>query len=313
MRLLKFTAAAVVFASAFADAAQANLGLTGSQGAPVAPLSSVVTGVSTTVTGTLDAATAPADAALGDAQATAAQGASTLDATVDGTVGQVQSTLDTTVDDTLGPVQTTLDGTVDDTLSAGETVDRITAMTSSVGGSVEQQTAPLTWTLGQAGSSTFSPIPPVVANVSPAAPATRASASGPTVGTASSPAGFASVGLPPTSRADSPSLATPRPNRAQRDTTVVPLGFDPALATPDSESSVSRTTPVPRLPGQAPSIPIEPLSALLQGPDAGGLPVTGALLGLIALLLAGGIGLRLRPVADLSRPSDVFFRLERPG
>jgi hypothetical protein len=112
MRLLKLAAAAVVLASAFADAAQANLGLTGPQGAPLTPVSSAVTGVSATVTGTLDAATASADNTLGDAQATAAGVPATLDSTVDGTVGQVQSTLDATVGDTLGSVQTTLDATV---------------------------------------------------------------------------------------------------------------------------------------------------------------------------------------------------------
>jgi hypothetical protein len=311
MRLLKLAAAAVVLAAAFTGAAQANLGLTGSQGAPLAPVSSVVTGVSTTLDGTVEAATAPTNGVLGDSQAPAAQAASTLDATVAGAVGQVQSTLDTTVDDTLGAVQTTLDAPVGGTLSSvEETVNQITGATLPLGTTADLVAVPATSTLTHTTST--SPVTPVVANASAAAAATQGSAIVPAVETLSRP-GDPNVGRPPASYADSP-VATPRQSRTVHVAALVARGVGPALTGRESQSRISRTTTAPRPPEpRGPAIPVDLLSMILQGANAGGLLVSAALLALITLLFAGGTGPRLRPVADLLPPPDVFFRLERPG
>jgi hypothetical protein len=52
---------------------------------------------------------------------------------------------------------------------------------------------------------------------------------------------------------------------------------------------------------------------LLGGPGDGVSVVTGVLAALLTIWLLNAPGGRLRVVADVLRPPDVFFRLERPG
>jgi hypothetical protein len=52
---------------------------------------------------------------------------------------------------------------------------------------------------------------------------------------------------------------------------------------------------------------------LAGGPSVDDSVVTGALLGLLTLVLARALGRRLRQLADLARPPDVLFPLDHPG
>jgi hypothetical protein len=63
------------------------------------------------------------------------------------------------------------------------------------------------------------------------------------------------------------------------------------------------------LPGGPFSLP----AMLLGGSGDGVSVVTGVLTTLLTIWLLNALGGRLRVVADVLRPPDVFFRLERPG
>jgi hypothetical protein len=62
-------------------------------------------------------------------------------------------------------------------------------------------------------------------------------------------------------------------------------------------------------------LPVVPagISPDLGGPGDGVSVVTGVLAALLTIWLLNAPGGRLRVVADVLRPPDVFFRLERPG
>ena len=306
-RLLTVTVAALILTSAFADAAQANLGLPGSQGAPLAPVSSVVSEVQATVAGTLDATTASTNTTVGDAAGTVTQASSTLDATLTETVGGVQSTLDTTVPGTVEQVQTTVDTLVVETVPpVAETVRQVAG---DRGGPELRPAVPLASSDGGAATSTTSPAPPALIGASSSqSPAVAAR-------TESAPSRAHVTGIPPTMHADARSAAS------RRDRAVKGAGLarspDRAVATPAYAETVRQDGArgsAPRIPERrGPAVPIGPLSALMEGSGGGGQLVTWALLALIALVLTGAVGPRLRPVADLLHPPDVLFRLERPG
>jgi hypothetical protein len=101
-------------------------------------------------------------------------------------------------------------------------------------------------------------------------------------------------GLPVSTRPAKPALVRVQGQRASS---------APAFGTPSSQSS---------RPG-SPRRPVFLPAMLLGGPGDGVSVVTGVLAALLTIWLLNALGGRLRVVADVLRPPDVFFRLERPG
>jgi hypothetical protein len=317
VRLLKLTVAALVLSWAFADAARANLASLGPSSAPVAPVSSIVGDLSSTVDETLGATTATDDA-LGTVQATVEQTQMGLGETTGTTVASVGET----VEEISGSASSTLEETVDQTL--GNTPTLAETLDETLGG----MTSTLSETLGSPPSIPapappsgllpvdgphFEPSPPSSA-VSPEAPPGVLTSPDEPV-----PAPSFADASAPSSQHDASPVKSPatRPMtsaaRARGSVTndVRPALVGTALRRPTRGSTSWQLPRLPDLP--SPGGPAGSLTALLQSSSGAGLLVLGALFGLWSLLRSAGVGPRLRFAAELPRPPDVLFRLERPG
>jgi hypothetical protein len=228
---------------------------------------------------------APLTSTPAGVSSTAAGAASTATGVLDTTTATTNQTLGT-VQSTASEAQSTVATTVNDTVATvRETVDGITPTTNTVEQTIDQ-------VLASTGSTIRS------------APAAIAGAPGDGHSLA-----VASC-LPVITRPAKPAHVRVQGQRASSAPVVdAPQALPPAYLrhTPSALQAPSR--PGRDLPGGPFSLP----AMLLGGSGDGVSVVTGVLTTLLTIWLLNAPGGRLRVVADVLRPPDVFFRLERPG
>ena len=306
LRLWTLTAALFVLAAAFANSAQAGLGLLGGTNDPLAPVTSATSELTSTVDTTVSTVTSSGEGLVETTQATVTEAQRGLEETTSGALTSTEETANGLVNATTASAEQTANGTL---ALVGETLPPIEELRSELeprSGAPAPRVTPSTLPPGTAGPATVEPAAPMPIPATTPTPAAQE-----TVSAAAVEGGPLLLShAPSTGRTSAPLSASREAPRS------APTGAGAAFrsAAGSSPHAADHTAPARDLP-ETPS-PLDPSSsfgALLEAGTVGSGLVLASLLALIALSAQALVSGRLRLVADELRSSDVLFRLERPG